>query len=131
MSLSPSSTTYMVYLVCQLKDRNTGIVFHCDILIGEKPTARNFSDAIVVREVMRWISSIRFLQPAVAKMVVQFDIPEGQAYMIPYFHTRYLLVDLRKTLGVPIQEIYNASFEVIKSDCIIVPQPKGSTDYPY
>uniref|UniRef100_A0AAT9J9Y1 Matrix protein n=1 Tax=Macrotermes subhyalinus lispivirus 1 TaxID=3133482 RepID=A0AAT9J9Y1_9MONO len=130
LSSSPTSTIGVVFLNFKLRDRVSGITYQCYIRIGEKNSSRSFSIDMVKNEILKWVSQIRFTGGGIPKMIIQIDVPIGQQYCIPYFSTKFLVVDLVSVLGVSYQEIYNANFEVIQTDCSIISFPRDATEYP-
>uniref|UniRef100_A0AAT9JN92 Matrix protein n=1 Tax=Macrotermes natalensis lispivirus 1 TaxID=3133481 RepID=A0AAT9JN92_9MONO len=130
LTSSPTATIGVIFLLFKLRDRNTGITYHTSIRFGEKNPSRTFSQEMIKREVLKWISQIRFTGLGVPKMILQIDIPLGQQYCTPYFSTKYLVVDLVNVLGVSYQEICFANFEVTQTDCNIIPFPRDATEYP-
>uniref|UniRef100_A0AAT9J9X5 Matrix protein n=1 Tax=Macrotermes bellicosus lispivirus 1 TaxID=3133480 RepID=A0AAT9J9X5_9MONO len=130
LTYSPTSTIYVIYLVMKLRDRNAGVTYYCNIRIGEKNTNRSFSNDMIKREILKWVSQIRFTDSYIPKMIIQMDIPPSQPYCIPYFSTKFLVIDLPSVLGVSYQEICLANFEVVDTNCIIIQFPRDATEYP-
>lgn len=126
-NLSPSSTQYRVYLEFKLKDKITGIVYFGSILLGERNHLRPLSIDSLIQEVTKWISIVRFPKSPQPIMVIQFNIPTDQQILLMEFSTPYLIIDLVRNLGVPVQEIYNASFEIVHLECSVVGVPRNST----
>jgi len=124
--VSPTSNKYLIYYTYEITNRSTGVHYYGRIKIGEKNPNRNHTNEIICRELYHWPISVRFTKPKIAVMIVKWDIPPDQPYVLLDFTSQYLTIDLPTNLGVSYQDIHDAKFEMVHHDIIVDSIPKSS-----
>ncbi|UUW06594.1 VP3 [Cat Tien Hospitalitermes Lispi-like virus] len=126
LQLSPGSALINVDLLVKIKDKSSGLVYNGLINIGTKPPLRSYQEDTIRREILRWVQWIRFTKPPLSKMVICWNVPADQQYVVTSKTNGHLVIDIPKLMGISPQEIFNAQFEMHHIDVIFTALPKDS-----
>ena len=89
-----------------------------------------FHDDDVRSEVKKWVAAVGFTHIPEPAMMIKWMIPENQTSVLLDFSNKYTLINLSRNLGIYLQDIIHANFELSTVSASITRIPKEYVSIP-